>query len=188
MNKGLNIECIEDFADYIINRLEEDEELFIEAVGKFETIKPLLKEVMTYESVDFENIEIESKNTDGYADEFVLSLWMNDDVIEVGCEKLKRDGEYISPCGDETYLMEDCSSKVIALCEEAGLYFVNFDEEFDCDEECCQGCCECTDEDGDIYGFVANNENDNGYSKFTYYSSTPINKSDIKNILKNFGF
>lgn len=187
MNTALNFGCTEDFADYIINRLEEDGELFVEAVGKFETIKPLLKEVMTYESVDFENIEIESKNTDGYADEFVLSFWVNDRVIEVGCEKLKRDGEYIYLCGDETYLMEDCSTEVLSLCEATDVCFVYFDEESDCGEGCCQGCCECAD-DGDVYGFVADTENDNGHSKIVYYSSIPVNKSDIKNILKNFGF
>lgn len=187
MNKDLCFEYIEDFADYIVGRVEDNEELFVTVVGKFETIKPLLKEVMIYEFVDFENIEIESGIMDNYTDEFVLSLWMNDGVLEVGCGKLKRNGEYTNPCGDETYLFEDCSSKIIPLCEGSDLYFVNSDEECDCDEECC-GCCECNEEDDDIYGFTIDNETDNGYSKFTYYSSSPVDKTDIRNILREFGF
>ena len=131
MNKDLYFECVEEFVDYVIERVEDNDELFVEIIGKFDTIKPVLKEIMTYEFVEFESMEIESKNIDNYTDEFVLSLWANDDVIEFGCEKLKRDGEYISPCGDETYLMEDCSSKIISLCEDSDLYFVNYGEEFD---------------------------------------------------------
>lgn len=145
MNKELYFEYVEEFADYIIGRVEDDEELFIAAVGKFDSVKPLLKEVMTYDFVDFENIGIESEAVDGYTDEFVLSLWMDDDVLNVGCEKLKRDDNYILPCGDETYLMEDCSSKVIPLCEDSDLYFVNFGEECDCYEECGEYCPCCDD-------------------------------------------
>ena len=187
MDKDLYFEYIEDFANYIIGRVEDDEELFVEVVGKFDTIKTLLKEVMLYEFVNFENIEIESAVVGGYADEFVLSIWMDGGIIEIGCEKLKRDSGYISLDGDETYLLEDCSSKIILLYDDLDLYFVNFDEECDCDDECC-GCCECNKEDDDIYGFTVDNETDNGYSKFTYYSSSPVDKTDIRKILRELGF
>ena len=60
MNKDLYFDCIEDFADYIIDRAEENEELFIAVIGKFDSIKSLLKETMAYGFVDFESIEIES--------------------------------------------------------------------------------------------------------------------------------
>ena len=142
MNKDLYFERVEEFADYIVEKIEEDEDLFVAVVGKFETIKLLLKEIIACEFVDFEDIEIESGAVTGYTDEFVLSLWMNDGVIELGCEKLKRDGEYICPCGDEIYLFEDCSSKVIPLCDGYDLYFVSFEDGCDCDEECGE-CCNC---------------------------------------------
>ena len=142
MNKDLYFECAEEFADYIVEKIEQDEELFVTVVGKFETIKPLLIGLMACEYVDFEDIEIESEGVNGYADEFVLSLWMDDGVVELGCEKLKKDGEYICPCGDETYLFEDCSSKIIPLCDGSDLYFVSFEDECGCDEECGE-CCNC---------------------------------------------
>ena len=194
MNKDLNFEYIEDFADYIIGKIEEDEELFISVIGKFETIKLILKEVMMYEFVDFESIEIENELIDNYTDEFILSLWMNDGVIEVGCEKLKRHGEYINPCGDETYLMEDCSSKVIPLCEDSDLYFVSFCDECDCDEDCdkcdCCGACAEIEElnDKDIHGFTIDESTGNGYHRYSFYTSDSLNKSDIYKMLKDFGF
>lgn len=196
MNNDLYFEYIEEFADYVVERVEDDEELFVTVVGKFETIKPLLKKVMTYEFVDFESIEIESEIMDNYVDEFVLSLWMNDGVLEVGCEKLKRDGEYTSPCGDETYLLEDCSSKIIPLYESSDLYFVNFDEECDCDEEC-YGCClcDCHDnvgysktDDGELHGFTASKSTGNGYYSYSFYTSDNLSRSDIHDMLRELGF
>jgi len=171
LNKDLYFECVEEFADYIIGRIEDDEELFVAIVGKFNTIKPLLKEIMSYEFVDFESIEIDSALVTGYTDEFVLSLWMNDGVIEFGCEKLKRDGEYVDPCGDETYLFEDCSSKIIPLCEDSELYFVNFDEEYDYDKECdkCRLCdCYCDDAE------IANTE-----KSLYYINHKPVSKDEF---------
>lgn len=180
MNKDLYFEHMEEFADYIIGRIEDVEWFFVTVIGKFATIKSLLKEVMVYDSVDFDSIEIESGVVDGYADEFVLSLWAEDNVIKIGCEKLKRDGEYILPGGDENYLMEDCSSKIIPLCEGSDLYFVNFDEECDCREECdkCCSCdCRCDDsyveysktDDGGLHGFTASKSTGNGYHSYSFY-------------------
>ncbi len=199
MDKDLYFEYIEDFADYIIGRVEDDEELFVEVVGKFDTIKPLLKEVMAYEFVNFESIEIESAIIDGYADEFVLSFWVNGGIIEIGCEKLRRDSGYIHIDGDETYLLEDCSSKIIPLYDDLDLYFVNFDEEFDCGDECDEYClcdCHCGDscveysetDDGELHGFTASKSTGNGDYSYSFYTSGSLSKSDIRDMLREFGF
>lgn len=98
---------------------------------------------MLYGDINFDFLEIESPMIDNYEDEFVLSFWMNDGVLEIGCEKLKdEDGDYTSPCSDVVFLFGDCSSKIIPLCDESDLYFVNFDDEYDCDEEY-RDCCFC---------------------------------------------
>ena len=143
--------------------------------------------------VDFENINLNSPDIDDYDDEYVLDCWCCDETIRIGCEPAKRDGKYLNLVGDETYLLDNISSKIIPLCEDSNLYFVHIDDddEDECNEECCGECCccDCHDEDDDdIYGFTVDNETDNGYSKFTYYSSTPVEKSDIRNILREFGF
>ena len=143
MNKDLNFEYIEDFANYIVEKVECDEELFVSVVGKFEEIKNIIKEIFCIAEVDFESINIESSIMDNYEDEYVLDCWCDDGVVQISCEPAKRDGKYLNLAGDETYLLENVSSKIIPLCEGSDLYFVNLDEdECDCDEESDE-CCPC---------------------------------------------
>lgn len=148
MNKDLYFEYIEEFVDYIIDEVENDEDNFVTVVAKFDEAKEILKEIMTYEDVNFEYLEIESPIIDNYNDEFVLSAWMNDGFLEIGCEKLKdEEGEYTNPCGDVVFLFSNCSSKIIPLCDGSALYFVNIDDECKCNEG--YDCCECCNEDCD---------------------------------------
>ena len=161
MNKDLNFEYIEDFADYIVEKVEFDEELFVSVVGKFEKIKNIIKEIFCVAEVDFESININNPIIDGYEDEYVLDCWCDDGVVQIGCEPAKYDGKYLNLAGDETYLLEDCSSKLIPLCEGSDLYFVNIEEECDCDddcdcEDCCVECCECDCHKDDGDGYVIN--------------------------------
>ena len=147
-SKDINFEYIEDFVDYVVNEVENDEDKFVTVIAKFDEAKEILKELMTYDDVNFESLQIESPIMDNYFDEFVLSLWMNDGVLEIGCEKLKNeDGEYTNPCGDVVFLFDYCSSKIIPLCDGSELYFVNIYDECDCDEECDCENCECCDSD-----------------------------------------
>lgn len=148
MNKDLSFEYIEDFADYIVERVKFDEELFVSVVGKFEEIKNIIKEMFWISEVDFESINIESPIMNNYEDEYVLDCWCDDGVVQIGCESAKRDGEYLNLAGDETYLLDNVSSKIIPLCKGFDLYFVNFDEECDCNEECDE-CCPCDCHRGD---------------------------------------
>ena len=151
-SKDLNFEYIEEFVDCLVNEVENDEDKFVTVIAKFDEAKEILKELMTYDDVNFESLQIESPIMDNYFDEFVLSLWMNDGVLEIGCEKLKNeDGEYTNPCGDEVFLFDDCSSKIIPLCDGSELYFVNIDDKCDCDEECgCECFCDCHKEDKEL--------------------------------------
>ena len=149
MNKDLNFEYIEELVDYIINEVESDEDAFITVIAKFDEAKEILKNVMIYDDVNFESLQIESPITDNYDDAFVISLWMNDGVLEIGCEKLKDDeGCYTNPCGDIVFLFSNCSSKIIPLCEGSDLYFVDIEDECDCGEECDE-CCPCDCHCGD---------------------------------------
>lgn len=148
-SKDLNFEYIEEFVDYVIDEAENDEDNFVTVIAKFDEAKEILKDVMTYDDVNFESLQIESPIMDNYCDEFVLSFWMNDGVLEIGCEKLKNEeGDYANPCGDVVFLFDDCSSKIIPLCEGSMLYFVSIEDECDCDEDCdCECLCDCHKED-----------------------------------------
>lgn len=200
MNKDLNFEYIEDLVDYIVEEVESDEDAFITVIAKFDEAKEVLKSIMTYGDVNFESLQIESPIMDNYCDEFVISLWMNDGVVEIGCEKLKdEEGNYTNPCGDIVFLFSNCSSKIIPLCEDSDLYFVDIEDECDCDEECDVYCpCEChysdscveysKTDDGELHGFTASKSTDNGYHSYSFYTSDNLSKSDINDMLKEFGF
>ena len=151
MDKDLIFEYVEDFTDYIVERVENNEELFLTVVGRFEEIKNIIKEMMVIADVDFEKIILSCPEVSDYIDEYVLDCWCDDGVIQIGCEPAKRDGKYLNPCGDETYLFDNCSSKIIPLCEGSKLYFVGIEDECDCDEDCDEKCpCDCLNEDNEI--------------------------------------
>ena len=199
MNKDLNFEYIEDFADYIVEEVELDEDLFVSVVGKFEEIKGTIKEIFCIAEVDFENINIESSIMSGYEDEYVLDCWCDAGVVQIGCEPAKRDGEYLNLVGDKTYLLDNVSSKVIPLCQGSKLYFVNIEDDCDCDEEFDEYCpCDChcgvscveysKTDDGELHGFTASKSTGDGYHSYSFYTSDNLSKSDIHDMLKEFGF
>ena len=150
-SKDLNFEYIEEFVDYLVEKVEDNDELFTTVVCKFNEARKIIKYLMAFDDVDFENIYLESPYEKGYMDEFCIELWYNDGVVNFSCDLLKIDGKYENPCGDETYLFDNCSSKLIPLCEGSELYFVNIDDECDCDEEWDGNClCDCHKEDKEI--------------------------------------
>ena len=199
MNNDLYFEYIEDFVDYIVKKVESNEELFISIVGKFDEIKNVIREMFSVTEVDFEDINIESSIIGGYEDEYVLGCWCYDGVVQTGCEPAKRNGKYLNLAGDETYLFDNVSSKIIPLCEGSDLYFVSLVAECDCDEkwdECCPCDCHCGDDcveysetdDGELHGFTASKSTDNGYHSYSFYTSDSLRKSDIRDMLREFGF
>ena len=173
MSKDLYFEHIEDFVDYIVCRAEDNEELFLSVVGRFEEVKDIIKEFIVSANAEFDMIDIQSPDFDGYMDEYVLDCWCDDGLLHIGCEPARRDGKYLNFCGDETYLLSNCSSKLIPLCDDSELYFVNIGEGCECDEDCC-GCCECAchEDEDDV----------------TYYVINGLTEMDILSILEGFGF
>ena len=150
-SKDLNFEYIEEFVDYLVEKVEDNDELFTTVVCKFNEARKIIKYLMAFDDVDFENIYLESPDEKGYMDEFCIELWYNDGVVNFSCDPLKIDGKYENPCGDETYLFDNCSSKIIPLCKGSELYFVNIDDECDYDEECDENClCDCRNKDKEI--------------------------------------
>lgn len=198
MSNDINFEYVEDFVDYIVDEIENDEGVFITIIAKFDEAKEIIKSIMLYD-VDFESLQIESPMADGYHDEFVISVWGNDYVLQVGCEKLKNEnGQYTNPCGDVVYLYSNCSSKIIPLCDGAELYFVDVEDECDCEcDECCT--CDCYREDGvyversigldgKTHGFTGTKSNENEYCSFSYYTDNILSDEEIAKMLKEFGF
>ena len=150
-SKDINFEYIEEFVDYLVEKIEDNDELFATVVCKFDEAREIIKYLMAFDDIDFENIYLESPDEKGYMDEFCIELWYNDGVVNFSCDPLKVDGKYENPCGDETYLFDNCSSKIIPLCEGSILYFVSIVDECDCDEDCdCECLCDCHKEEKEI--------------------------------------
>ena len=203
MKKDIGFGCIWEFADYIAERAEDNEGLYLTVIGKYEEIKEMIKEIMANGNADFETLNIILPDISGYNDEYVLDCYCLNGIAQIGCEPIKQIGGYTEFAGDETYLLPDCSSKIIPLCEYTKLYFVNIDDddEYDDYDECdecdnCCGCCknddvhiECSSgKDGNTHGFTASKHKDDGYYSFSYYTNDELEETDIYSMLKQFGF
>lgn len=150
-SKDIKFEYIEEFVDYLVEKVEDNDELFATVVCKFDEAKEIIKYLMMFEDIDFENIYLESPDEKGYTDEFCMEFWYNDGVVNFSCDPLNVNGKYENPCGDETYLFDDCSSKIIPLCEGSKLYFVSIEDECDYNEGCDDNClCDCCNEDKEL--------------------------------------
>ena len=187
-NKILDCIRFEDFSDMLDNIFEaiDESEDYISAtiVGKYKEISEILNLVISCYAVEIGDISLCSEKCNGYKDEYALVIINDEDRgVVVCCSPVKTDRGYFGYGGDVVYILDNCNSKVQCACEDEAKFIVIDEEEFECD--CCE-CCDCND--NDIYGFTVDNETDNGYSKFTYYTSSPIDKTDIRNILREFGF
>lgn len=90
---------------------------------------------------DICNITYERIDWDGYDDEYILS--MNHDGIWL--EKFKReDGKYLTDESTITYILDNCSSKVIPHCKGKNVYevTVGIDEDDECDCNECECACQ----------------------------------------------
>ena len=178
---AIHFDYIEELCDEVLNRLETDEDTWVSVVGKYDDIRAFIKDFLTYDDVNFECLNICNPKCNDYTSEYVVDIWTSDGKIVFDCEPSKIDDEYDYYKGDVLYMLEGTKQTLADNCEYDEKYFVIIGE-----EDCGCECCDC--DDNNIYGFTIDNKTDNGYSKFTYYSSSPVDKTDIRNILREFGF
>ena len=139
--KNLYFDDFEDLACDIADKFDElNKEEFedIAVIAKPDEVKEIFKELICI-GYDICNITYERIDWDGYDDEYILS--MNHDGIWI--EKFKReDGKYLTDESTITYILDNCSSKVIPCCKGKNVYEVTVGiDEDDCD---CDECSECT--------------------------------------------
>ena len=126
-----------DIADKF-DRLDKENFEDIAVIAKPDEAKEIFKELVCM-GYDICNITYERIDWDGYDDEYILS--MNHDGIWL--EKFKReDGKYLTDESTITYILDNCSSKVIPYCKGKNVYEVTVG--IDEDDECgCDECDEC---------------------------------------------
>ena len=138
--KNLYFDDFEDFSCVIadkFDRLNKGNFEDIAVIAKPDETKEIFKELVCM-GYDICNITYEHIDWDGYDDEYILS--MNHDGIWL--EKFKReDGKYLTDESTITYILDNCSSKVIPYCKGKNVYEVTVGiDEDDCD---CDDCSEC---------------------------------------------
>ena len=166
--KNLYFDDFEDFACEVADRFDRlDKEEFedIAVIAKPNEVKEIFKELVCI-GYDICNITYERIDWDGYDDEYILS--MNHDGIWL--EKFKRKNGYLTDESAITYILDNCSSKVIHYCKGKAVYEVSVG-----DENCsCGECEECLT----INGKPATKEEfDNYVSQFKKSDEKPITTS-----------
>ena len=172
--RNLYFDDFEDFSCVIADKFDRlDKENFedIAVIAKPNEVKEIFKELVCI-GYDICNITYERIDWDFYDDEYILS--MNHDGIWL--EKFKsEDGKYLTDESTITYILDNCSSKVIPYCKGKTVYEVTVGEE-ECDCDCDE--CECTccgdihiETDGDMHGFSVNHSGENGWSSYSFYST-----------------
>lgn len=147
-SNDIQFESIQDFCEHIDTEVTENEGIVVSVVGKYREVCNIFDEFMPYSDMWIENIHIESPDFRGYTDEYIVSFERFEGAIALSCEPLKSGSRYKLPHGDSIYLFDNCSSKLIPLCDGMETYFVSIgDEDFLCNED--DDDCLCDFEDGD---------------------------------------
>ena len=136
--KNLYFDDFEDFACAVADTydaLDYDEE-DVAIIAKYEEAKEIISELSCI-GYSLESIRMSRPEWENYHDEYLISL--NNDGI--WCEPMKLDGKYLTDESTITYILDNCSSKVIPCCKGKNVYEVTVGiDEDDCD---CDDCSEC---------------------------------------------
>ena len=134
----------------------------IAIIAKYEEAKEIIAELSCI-GYSLESIRMSRPEWENYHEEYLISL--NNDGI--WCEPMKLDDKYLTDESTITYILDNCSSKVIPYCKGKIVYEVTVGK-----AECgCNDCDECDDcEEGfTVNGKPATKEEfDNYVSQFKH--------------------
>lgn len=182
----LYFDDFEDFASYASFEYEsiKDEDFQdISIVAKYNEMRNIIKELI-YAGYDIRSIEIDDEECNGYDSEYVCTILRD----EIWCEPMKIEGKYLADDSTITYVLDNCSSKVIPYCKGNAVYEVTideYDEYCDCDE--CDYCnsCDFRDENDDdednftVDGERVSKEEFNSYTSHFRHNEKPATTSTV---------
>lgn len=156
----------------------------ISIIAKYNDAREIIKELLRNDFSIGEICELESSDCSGYTSEYIISICNFDGEYEIWCEPMKRDNEYIDDEAIITFILDDCSSRVISHCISQYKYDVHIGKE---DDHPSLSCSECEQDDGeiDLHSFSVSKNSDDGYCSFSFYTSENLSKKDINDILKS---
>lgn len=209
--KTLYFKSSYDFIDKIIKTFHtvSEYEGDISIIAKYDEAKQVI-EMLIQEELPIVSVRIDRPDDDKYYNEYIITL--SDEGI--WCEKMFVDGRYLDIESTVTYVLENCSSRVIPHCKAKIVCEVQigdlFDDEYDCDacefnDGVCGVCCnesdECVpekspekcveyskDDNGDLHGFTASKSDGNSYYGYSVYTTDKLELKDIQSLLQEAGF
>ena len=133
--KNLYFDDFEDLACDIADNFDMVKDDFgdIAIIAKYEEAKEIIAKLSCI-GYSLESLRMSRPECKNYHEEYLISL--NNDGI--WCEEMKSDGKYLTDESTITYILDNCSSKVIPYCKGKIVYEVTVgDDEDDCDSSEC---------------------------------------------------
>lgn len=201
--KKLYFDNYEDFSEMVADKFEEikeiDEYADLSIIANYEDTRELIRELVMLGFLPTDLILHDRAN--GYKGEYIITLVNIKGDDELWCEPMKKETGYIDNCSVITFVLDDCSSKVISYCDSEEMYEVVIgckeDEECECEECSCGSSLDTNnsestyvsrDKDGTPLGFSKTWSTDEGgircYSSYSHYSN---NLHILKEIASDFG-
>ena len=168
--KNLYFDDFEDLACDIADKFDMVKDDFgdIAIIAKYEETKEIIAELSCI-GYSLESIRMSRPEWENYHEEYLISL--NNDGI--WCEPMKLDGKYLTDESTITYILDNCSSKVIPQCSGKIVFEVTVGTDKDDFGEC-DDCEECLT----INGKPATKEEFDAYvSQFKKSDEKPITTS-----------
>lgn len=137
MYKELIVDDIEELVATVMSDVE-NIDIAYRIIAKYEEASAIVKELLQYEETSAYHLEIWDEGWDGYDKEFLITI---DSTLAILCEPLYQDGDYLSYDSDKVFIMDGCSQKSVADCEDDVVTIVTYSDSVD---ECGYECKECT--------------------------------------------
>ena len=176
--------CFEDYENFVceVNKKFElirelDKFGDISIIAKYYDAKEIIKELLCLD-YNIATIHIAKEESEGYTNEYIISIVNLDGNTEIWCEPMKCDSTYLCDESVITYIMDNCSSACISYCKAGAMFEVRICEnEDDCDG--CEECCECQCNDKVDYAVKSD---DGGYEITAKYN---IDADEAMNVIKD---
>ncbi len=198
----LYFENHEDFTAMVADKFEEikeaDEYADLSIIANYEDTRELIRELVMFGFLPTDLVLHDRLN--GYKGEYIITLVNINGDDELWCEPMKKETGYIDNCSVVTFILDDCSSKVISYCDSEEMYEVAIGYREDDKEDDEYDCKECLDTNESETTYVSRDKNGTplGFSKtwsteedgihcYSSYSHYSNNLDKLKEIASDFG-
>ena len=178
--KQLHFDNFEELACDIFEQFENINEEYkcVSVIAKYNEAKEIIKELL-HIGCKIVSVALHTYMYEYYDNEYIISISNVDVKKGIWCEKFKREKGYFHDESDISYILDNCSSKVIRYCQSDLKYEVSIEND-DYEDE--------VEDKDDIHGFTLSNTDDNGYRSFSYYTTNSLTEEDIQSMIEKMGF